>query len=101
MQDMDAQQFARSDNVTLTAKLEDLVVLVIRSFHTVRQVQLEPGVSFSAVVDVADDGHEARLVGAGIEDGMKLPIQASPCGKMFRPAKFTDVCAEHSVRFGE
>src|SRR5215471_14403961 len=101
MQDVNTQKLARSTHVTLTAKLKHLVMLFIRSFHAMRQVQLEPGIAFSAVIHVADDRHETGLVGSGVEDGMELPVQASPGRKVVRPAELADIFTQHRLCFRE
>src|SRR5580658_7980855 len=77
-----AQQFARSRRVALAAEIQDLVMFLIGAFHAVSQVQLEARISFTTVVDVADNSHETRLIGARIEDRVKLPVKAPPRGEV-------------------
>ncbi len=66
MPDMLSKQVTGGHDVALAAQIEDLVMLFVRPLHAVSQVQLEAGVAFPAVVDIANDGHETRLVGARI-----------------------------------
>ena len=101
MPDMLSKQVAGGHNVALAAKVKDLVVLFICSFHAVSQIQLQAGIAFSAVVDVADDGHETWLVGARVEDRVKLPVEAAPGGNMFLLPQFTDVPLQNRVSFRE
>ena len=63
-------------------------MLLIGAFYAMGQVQLQAGVAFTAVVDVPDRRHEPRLVGFGVQGGMKLPVQASPTGHVVIAAEF-------------
>ena len=74
-------------------------MLFIGALHAVSQVELQARVSFAVVVDVADDGHEPRLIGARVEDRMKLPVQAPPRRDVVVPPKFIHVLAQHGVGF--
>src|ERR1700757_4010756 len=67
----------------------------VGALHTARQVQLEASVTLAAVVDIANDSREPRLIGAGVEDRMKMPIQPSPSGDVVVSPKFTDILAQH------
>ena len=60
MADVLAQQIAGSGDIALSAQLEDLMMLFIGSLHAMRQVQLQTGITFSAVVHVSDNGHEVE-----------------------------------------
>ena len=101
MADVFAKQFAGGNNIALAAQLEYLVMLFVRPFHAMSQIQLQPGIAFAVVVDVADDGHETRLFGARVEDGVKLPVQAAPSRNVFLLAQFAHVFFQHSVGFRE
>ncbi|HEV2697403.1 MAG TPA: hypothetical protein VGU90_05380, partial [Terriglobales bacterium] len=72
------EKLAGSLYVSFAAQGQDLVMLLISALDAVRQVQLQPGVSFSAIVYVANDGHRMRPLGARIEYRVELPIQPSP-----------------------
>src|ERR1700719_1077464 len=96
-----SKQVAGVNNVALATQLENLVMLFVRPFDAVRQVQLKARIAFSAVIDVADDGHKTGLVRPGVEDGMKLPIQSAPSGNVFLLAQFADILTQHVVGFLE
>lgn len=99
--DMLAQESAGRGYIALAAKLEDPMMFFIGPCDSVSQVQLQAGVSFSAVVDVANDGHEARLIGSRVKNGMELPIQASPGGDVIFAIEFADVLTQDGVSFGD
>lgn len=90
-----AHQFAGSRRVALTAEIQDLVMFLIGAFHAVSQVQLKARISFTTVVDVADNSHETRLIGARIEDRVKLPVKAPPRGEVILPLKFTYILEQY------
>jgi len=56
-------QFGGGNDITLPAKSQNLVVLFIRAFDSVSEIQLQPCVPLAAIIHVADNGHKARLVG--------------------------------------
>jgi len=66
-----------------------------------RQVQLQAGVTLSAVVDIADDGHETRLIGPRVEDRVELPVQAAPGGNVFLLPQLADIFLQYRVSFSE
>ena len=94
-----AQQFAGSRRVALTAEIQDLVMFLIGAIHAVSQVQLEARISFTTVVDVADNSHETRLIGARIEDRVELPVKAPPRGEVILPLQRSWQPAKHLVRW--
>src|SRR5579859_6080265 len=101
MQDVLSKELTGGSNVALPAQLEDTVMLFVRALHAMCQIQLQAGIALSAVVDVSDDGHESRLVCSRVEDGMKLPVQATPGGDVFLPTEFANVLAQNGVRLRE
>ncbi len=76
-------------------------MLFIRALDAVCQIQLQAGIALAAIVNISDDGREARLVCSRVEDGMKLPVQASPSRDVFLATEFANVLAQHGVRLGE
>ena len=97
MPDVLSKELTGCGNVALATQFEDTVMLFIRALHAVCQIQLQAGIALSAVVNVSDDGREARLVGSRVEDGMKLPVQAAPSGDVFLAAEFANVLTQHRV----
>ena len=85
----------------MAAQFENLVMLFIGTLHTVRQEQLQASVTLAAVVNVANDSPEPRLIGARVKDGMKLPVQPSPTGDMVVSPKFADILTQHCCDLGE
>src|SRR6516225_11642216 len=73
-------------------------MLFVGALHPVSEVKLQARVALTAVIDVADDRQESWLIGARVEDGMKLPVQPSPSRNMFLATKFADVLLEHLLR---
>jgi hypothetical protein len=55
MLNMLPQQLASSFNVSLSAKFQNLVMLLVGPLHPVREVQLEASVALAAVVDIANN----------------------------------------------
>src|ERR1700730_19294127 len=61
------------------------------------QIQLQTGVSFTIMVDVADDGHEMGTVRARMQDVVELPVHSSPgCHVIFSP-KFVYILVQHRI----
>ena len=93
-----SKQVAGILDITLPAQIEDPMMLFVGALHPMGQVQLQPGITLSAIVDVTNDRQEARLMGAGVKNGVELPVESSPGGNMIFPAQFTYVFAQDSVR---
>src|ERR1017187_864721 len=94
-----AQQFAGLSYLALTAELQNLVMLLIGALHAVGEVELQAGVPFPVFFEIADNPLEPRLVGAGVKDGMKLPVQSPPRRNVVVPPQFTYIFAQHSCGF--
>jgi hypothetical protein len=73
MFDVLAQELASGFIISLSAKFENRVMLLVGPIHAVCKVQLETGVAFTAVVDIADNC-QASSVRRGIE--IRAPIFA-------------------------
>jgi hypothetical protein len=69
--------------------------------YTVRQIELKAGVALSAVVNVTDDGHRIRSLGARIENRVQLPVQASPGKKMVLALQLAFIVVQNDISFGE
>ena len=97
-----AKELAGCSNITpLPTQLEHTVMLFIRSLYAVCQIQLQAGVALSAVVDVSNDGHEARLVCARVENGMKLLVEAAPSRDVFLATEFANILTQNGIGLGK
>lgn len=94
-----AKQFAGGRDVSLAAQLQDLMVLLVRALDSMREIQLQSGIAFAAVVHIANDSHRPRLIGSRIEDGMELPVQSSPRRDVVVAPKLADKSAQHAFCF--
>src|SRR5438552_19212152 len=96
-----AQQIAGRIDLAFPAKFQNAMVLVVGSLHAVRQIELQTGIAFSVVIDVANDRHEVRTICARIQEGMKLPVQTSPVADVLFFAQVIFESAEYGFRLAE
>ena len=104
--DMLAQQVASGGDIAFPAQLQNLLMFLVGAFHSVGQIQLQARIALASVVHITDDGHKARLIAAGIEGGVKLPVQPAPARDVILPIQVTHVAAQNcfclrQVFFGE
>ena len=93
MLDVLLQKSAGGGNIALSAQFKDLVVFFVGALDAVGEIQLQPRVALTTVIDVADDGHEMGPLGARIQKRMKLPVEAPPGEKMVFVLEFAFVTA--------
>src|SRR5487761_939261 len=61
-----------------TAKIEKHAMFLLGTLERLREIELKPRVTVPVVVDGPNDGHEMRAVGARVQRGVKVRVQASP-----------------------
>ncbi len=76
-------------------ELEQALVLGDGALASLGQEQLQAGVAFAVVIDVAQQGVELGHVGAGIEGGVELVVEATPGADV---AGVVEVAAETLVQ---
>jgi hypothetical protein len=89
VQDMALEEFHGRGDISLAAKLEKFAMFALGAFEGLREIKLQARVAIAVVVEHLNDGHEIGTIGARIERGMELPIQASPGANLpFHPQSF-------------